>query len=400
MSTSMTDLTDIRIYCISASKLDLRTLEVATKVFDRKSQVIDRKLEDLTSLLDDLHEFQPDVIVVSLFNLVGVQKLITEMREHLEEKVPYFVAVSDDHAQDEAIKNIGELEIDTLLFTPFTNEQMRINLAAGYRYHQQYLKLQTQFAQASATAMAAMETASEIGFIMKLVDSLKYATDFEAVADQVFSVCSSLGLKASIMMSDEGVNHYFPKGQVTDSIQHVLSNAQVSSARVIEHKRLLLVRMDLLIIMVTNAPWQHDSKYGRIKDFLCQMGPVVEARIRTVMVNNLIEQQHDELMNVMNLMRRLSVDTQTNTRHIMQKLSNDLEVAALTLDLSEDHEKYLLQLSTDAYESLETLYVTNDALESHFHSIIDSLSKVRELATQYTNMDSNGNDGANDIELF
>ncbi|MDX1693623.1 MAG: hypothetical protein R3208_07645 [Ketobacteraceae bacterium] len=396
----MTDLTDIRVFVVTSSRLDAQTLKVATGVFDSKIELLDRGTGDFSAVCASAREYRPDVVVVSLFNTLEVQELIRVLRNNLTDHPPYFVAVSDNSSQEQAIRNIGELEIDTLLFTPYTNEQMQVNLAAGYQYHRQYLKLQEQFKRASATAMTAMETASEIGFIMKLVDSLKYATTHEAIADQVFSVCGSLGLKAFMMMHDETDEYYFPRGQVTDSIQHVMANARASTVRLIEHKRLLLVRMDLMILMVTNAPWQDDARFGRVKDFLCQMGPVVESRIRTVMVNQLVEAQHTNLMDIMNMMRRLSVDTQNNTRDIMHKLSNDLEVAAVSLDLSEEQENHLLKLSNQALESLETLYMTNDALESYFHSVIDSLSKVRELTMQYTSMDTDDSNGGGSIDLF
>lgn len=398
----MMDLTDIRILAITNSRLDAESLKVATEVFNSRITVVKRGETTYEAVLAKAEEYQPDVVVISLLGASEIQALIHQLRERLVNAMPYFVAVSEDYSQEQAIKNIGELDIDTLLFTPYSNEQMRVNLAAGYQYHKQYLKLQTQFKQASATAMTAMETASEIGFIMKLVDSLKYACSHEAVADQVFSVCGQLGLKAFLMIHDDDGEYFFPLGQVTDSIQTVMTNARASKVRLIEHKRLLLVRMDMLILIVTNAPFNDDSRYGRIKDFLCQMGPVVESRIRTVMVNQLVENQHNNLMNIMNMMRRLSVDTQNNTRQIMHRLSNDLEVAAVSLDLEEDHEKYLLRLSEQALESLESLYATNDVLESYFHSVIESLSKVRELTLQHTDMNNDGesDDESGSIDLF
>ena len=52
----------------------------------------------------------------------------------------------------------------------------------------------------------------------------------------------------------------------------------------------------------------------------------------------------------------------------------------MTLDLTEIQENTLLKLSEGAQDSIEVLYEGSDALEKHFHFLIESITKVKDLS--------------------
>ena len=357
-------------------------------------------------LKSQLENRKPDIGLIQIANLEEAARFICLIKQLAKEMGlldVYWVAVTSNASDGTLTEQLGELAVESVFFAPFTEDQITVNLCTGFATHQEQSKLKLQYEQAYETAKTAMEAASEIGFVMQLVDNLSHAATYEEVSNKLFRIFTNLGIKAYLQVFDGHDTYVFSTQSVTESVQHILSNAMVSDKRIIEHKRLILIRLNYIVLMVANAPWEDSSRYGRIKDLICQMAPVLEGRIRTIMVNNLIEEQHEKVMSIMNLMRQASSDTQNNTRAIMQNLSEKLEIAAMSLDLNEQQEEHLLGLSTGALDSLELLYMANDALEGHFLTLMDSLTRVREL----TNEQIHGSDSEEDddetgdsVELF
>ena len=152
--------------------------------------------------------------------------------------------------------------------------------------------------------------------------------------------------------------------------------------------------------MVTNAPWEDQEKYGRLRDILLQGAALAEAKARTITVNNLINSQHTQVTSIMDMIKSVSAETQMYARDIMKNLSDELHIAAMTLDLTEEQEAKLLELSSDAFESMEVLYQNSDALEHHFHSLISSITAVEALTKNEVKRTEPELESNDDVELF
>lgn len=348
-----------------------------------------------------LTEEMPDIVVIEILPSFNYGSIIQLIRSQCRDKSPAIVCILNDSTQHFTTQLFSEHDIDSVIFSPFTTGQMLVHLESANTQRITQKKLNQRIEIASSTAKTAMEAASEIGLVMHMFDWLDTAYVYSDVAKCIFKVCNNLGLKSVIQIVDDHDTYLFPDEAATDSLRHILANAFMSDVRIVSQKRLILIRMDYLVLMVTNAPWEDEARYGRIRDLLVQVAAIAEAKTRTIMVNGLIEEQHEKVMSIMNMMRRLSTDTQSNSREIMRQLSEDLEIAAMSLDLNEHQENHLLQLSEKALDSLESLYKTSDALEGHFYQLISSLTKVRELTSQRSGKNVTATPTeSDDIELF
>ncbi|MBV1920139.1 MAG: hypothetical protein KUG73_05620 [Pseudomonadales bacterium] len=370
-------------------------------VFDLSK--IARKVDIETALENSVEEFDANIFVIFSSCLDQDKELITKV-DSIQKKMGrqnhMWATLTRDLSQENLTNHLAELNIQTIFLAPISADEMMVSLDAAYTNHLKHEKLAKRCEQASETARVAMEAASEIGHVMHLVDALAHTNCFDGVAEKVGKLFSALGLRYHLQIFDGHDTYRYSTDVINDSIRHLFDNAAHSEVRIIEHKRLVLLRFDHVIIILINAPWEDSDRYGRVKDLLCQTGPALESRIRTIMVSNLIEDQHEKVMSIMNMMRQLSMDNQTNTRNIMKGLSEKLEVSAMSLDLNEEQEQHLLGLSTEALDSLETLYTTNDALEGHFLYLIDSLTRVHKLTSEEMKKAEDENEGDDEIELF
>ncbi|MCG8669637.1 MAG: hypothetical protein MI867_09530 [Pseudomonadales bacterium] len=403
----MLDATELRVLGLCRNEPDTQILKSAIYSFQSlniNTKSLERKSSDFVGdLTSQIQELKPQIFVIFVESVEEASRLLSLVKGLVSDddiSKPYWVAITRETGQKELTEQLGELEVDAIFFAPFTPEQITLNLTTGYQGHLEQLRLEQLYQQASETARTAMVAASEIGYVMQLADNLGSASCYEEVGQKLFRILNGIGLKSYLQIYDGTETFLYSESEVNESVQHILTNAMGTKIRLIEHKRLLLLRLDYVIIMVLNAPWKDEARYGRIKDLVCQMGPVLEARVRTIMVNNLIEEQHEKVMSIMNMMRQLSMDTQNNTRKIMHELSTQLEMAAMSLDLSEEHEQHLLGLSGHALDSLETLYSTNDALEGHFLNLMNSITRVRELTNEQVSKHEEGGDDGDIVELF
>ncbi|MBV1883591.1 MAG: hypothetical protein KUG82_18260 [Pseudomonadales bacterium] len=402
----MVNPSELGVLGLTSSTADAGLLEGTLDKFRvniRKLPLAEQSEKELTVTLSDImSQTDPHIVIILLDDIVMASKILTQAKKTASDSCsvpPYWVVITQETAQEELVKHLGELDVESIFFAPFTAEQITVNLISGYQVHAEHVQLEEQYKSASDTAKSAMVAASEIGYVMQLVENLGNAVTYDEVSATLFKVLNGLGVKSYLQIDDGHDAYVFSDSDVSVSIQKILSDAHASNAHFIEHKRLLLLRLNHVVIMISNAPWQDATRYGRIKDLICQMGPVVEARVRTIMVNELIGEQHGKVMSIMDMMRQLSADTQNHSRNIMQDLSGKLEIAAMSLDLNENQEEHLLGLSTGALDSLEMLYQTNDALEGHFLTLMSSITRVRDLSNEQM-QSGDHNDDADSVELF
>lgn len=345
---------------------------------------------------------RPNIFITYLRSLEFDKKIIQLLEDITKEhnlEPCYRIAITGDSSQEQLTQQLGELDVSTIMIFPLQPSVFRYNIQKCFDVHLDQSILSEKAEEASRIAMTAMESASEIGGVIHLIESLMYSVTYDDVAMEIGKVFSSMSLVHYLRIDDGHDVYQYSKAAVSDGVTHVLENAAMSDTRIVEHKRLLLFSFEHVTLLVSNAPWEDEEKYGRIKDLLCQIGAAVESRIRSLIVHNLIEEQHENVMTIMNMMRTISTDNQNHYRNIMKDLSDKLEIAAMSLDLNEEQEANLITLSEEALDSLESLYSASDAIENHFLELMLSITKVRQLtAERVLNARDDGN--SDTVELF
>ena len=87
----------------------------------------------------------------------------------------------------------------------------------------------------------------------------------------------------------------------------------------------------------------------------------------------------------MEMMKSSSAETQMYSREIMNNLAEEIHIAAMTLNIEDNEEAKLQSLSAEAFDSMEALHASSEALEQHFRSVIDSMIEIETLTKQAPN---------------
>lgn len=323
----------------------------------------------------------PVAILIEIIPEHDFTKLITRLRSQSEERSPLILGVLQENASAKTNDVLTQLPIDSFIFSHWSIERVVQKLDQLAQLQERNEALEIEVADTSQAAITAMKAASEVGLLMQLVEWLNTAVSIEDACNAMFKVCQRLELNAFCLVQKNQEELFFPDGLVHETAQKVLHEARQSNIRVLSRNRIVVFRLDYLVLMITNAPWQDEEKYGRVRDILLQAAALTEARTRTLTVNALIAAQHDQVQTIMTLIKNVSGETQMYARKIMQNLSSELSEAVLTLDLTEHQESRLQALSENALDSIEVLYSGSDALEAHFHTLVSSITVVKDLTT-------------------
>lgn len=342
----------------------------------------------------------PHAIVFDIVDGVDYQTLVDHFVQKLSDDRPTMLGIVDHDIDSKPCNILTKLPLDSYLAHDWEKERIEQKIQAFIKHKQHNEDLQEQLKSSTDTALTAMRAASEIGLLMQLVEWLQESSSTTDVANALFRLCSSVDLTAYTMIVDNAKHVYFPEGAVHEAAQKIMTEALSSDIRVLSKNRILVFRLDYLVMLVTNAPWEDQEKYGRLRDILLQGAALAEAKARTITVNNLINSQHDQVNSIMDLIKSVSAETQMYARDIMKNLSDELHSAAMTLDLTEEQESKLLDLSSEAFDSMEVLYQNSDALEHHFHSLISSITAVEELTKNAVTKSEAPPPAEDDIELF
>ncbi len=238
--------------------------------------------------------------------------------------------------------------------------------------------LQEELKSFSAIAFTAMSSASEMGTVAVFAEKVQACMELHRLANLIHVCLGDLNLEGVVQfLFDDDVN-LFPT-DIPVSYMRLLQNASESETRIISHGRFLLFSFDHVQLLVTNAPFLDQERYGRLRDVLAHVVSIAEARAKTLKVNTLLKIQQDNARMVMALLGMAAADNRSSVKSIMTSLSDSLRAMAMGFDLNMEQEAQLLNLSENALNSLEGLQETTMTVEVHFRSLLQQLDEASSL---------------------
>ena len=350
-------------------------LTLPERVLDLKSHEI------VTKTLD----FKPHVILFDIVEDFDYTSFIDHIEEESGDISPTMLGLVDYSLEKKPCNILTKLPLDSYLDTGWDERRIEKKLNTLIKHREHNEELQAKLKARTYSALSAASAASEISLIMQLVDWLQDATSLNDVANSLFNVCSSLQLNAFAMTVQNNERNYFPEGGVHEAARKIMEEAHASDIRVLSKNRVLVIRLEHLVLFITNAPWEDESKHARLRDILLQSSALAESCARTIIVNTLAQTQRAKIGSIMEMMKSSSAETQMYSREIMNNLAEEIHIAAMTLNIEDNEEAKLQRLSAEAFDSMEALHASSEALEQHFRSVIDSMIEIETLTKQAPN---------------
>jgi len=288
------------------------------------------------------------------------------------------LALIKSNTSVDARLQLDQLELDGLVFSPFTQDAIITSIKKSYDDRQSLLTLQEEIKNYSSIAFTAMSSASEMGQVAFYAQAVQNISTLERLAQQTLRSLSDLSVNGIVQFCFDEVQDIYPKA-VAPGYRRLLDQMRSSALRIISQGRFLIFNFDNAQILITDAPVSDGEKYGRLRDVIAHIASIAEARAKTIKANMMLKEQQENTRMVMMLLEMASKDNRQSVKKIMTELSLSLRELATGMDLTLQQETAMLQLSDHALTSLERLHEATDAIEDHFRSLVVQLDMAAKL---------------------
>jgi hypothetical protein len=298
---------------------------------------------------------------------------------------------------------IDKLGVDAYLFAGMNHNDFVAVTKKAFDDKQATNVLQSEIKKYSDIAFTAMSSASEMGVVALLAESVQSAMDMTKLAQLTLNCINDLAMDGIVQFSFDNSVSIFPE-HTSASYKRLLETMRSSNSRIVSHERFLVFSFDHVQLLITNAPIGNNERYGRMRDVLAQIASIAESRAKTLQVNEMLKEQQDNARMVMMLLEMASRDNRNSVKSIMTDLSFSLRQMAMGLDLTLAQETAMTSLADAALEALESLQEATIAVEGHFRSLLAQLDEAANLLDNNKDNKEKNNDEetstGSKVELF
>jgi DNA-binding response OmpR family regulator len=288
------------------------------------------------------------------------------------ESCPIIIVSTKDSVED----TIAGYEAGAVDYIPKNLD--KISLEHKLRHilkHQSRIKdLSIEKAHATEFAFELMTNASEMGEIVRFVQSLEQVNSIKALSDAVLAFFDAIGLIVISAVRTNRTHIATNKGSLKPIEEQLMEEIE-RAERIFTFGNRLVFNTDSLSILILNMPVADEGKMGRYRDHLSFIIQACESKLQNLL---LIESEKEKS----NMINQLVEDAdmllapleslQTSYKVIVDNLMQDMEEAFMSLALTETQEAHLLGLMTKMdtetsvlFEDAEHIATALRAIASH-----------------------------------
>ena len=206
---------------------------------------------------------------------------------------------------------------DDFISKPFDLDELKAKVSRAVSNNRFQRELISSADEARLTAFEAMTHSAEQGEISRFIEQAGASVSASEAITLLIASLRNLGLNAVVAhWTDESPQYYSHQAEVRPLEIALLSNCR-EGTRIMDMERRIVVNYPHASVLVKNAPWEDDKRYGRIKDHLCVLMSGINARLASLHSERRCAQQDallDALSNVQQAL--LQMQQQQNQRFV------------------------------------------------------------------------------------
>jgi len=258
--------------------------------------------------------------------------------------------------------------------------QVKLQLLLAQLAEKQSLKdnIQSSF----STAMTAMTSTSELGYVIAFADKIHGAEDYQQVANTLLSTMEEFDVDSCVNIRGEVKQKFYTNNGTCSPMEKEIMELLRDKGRLYDFGRRTQVNETRLSLLVKTMPEDTD-KYGRLKDHLPFILRIADGYIERLDKAYRIEFKEKKLRstigNVSDKLSDVERDLQVNYDICYATMGNmieDLDKRLQFLALSEEQEEQLKEMFTLHTEQVINALDNSSAVNKTFSTI---LVKLRQL---------------------
>ena len=219
---------------------------------------------------------------------------LTELISTLDGGLPYMIYIGE-HLSPADIEQLYLLGVDECFSPDYAACLLDKKLFAYNRTQKRLKQLSIDYEFAHKTAMDAMSGSSEMGQVMNFVEQSYSLKDCAALAQSFFATSNALGLNCVLLMDSNGKRHFFSSNELVKPLEEQLLTAAKNEQRFHDFGIRTVINYPQVSLLVKNMPVDDINRYGRIKDALPTLLGALDAKLTSLVAENMIRSQAEEL---------------------------------------------------------------------------------------------------------
>jgi len=334
--------------------------------------------------LDMVSEKKPDLILLDLvMPVMDGFEVCTKLKDNYDTQNIPVIFITSSTCDDEKLKAY-ELGADDFINKPFNHDELTAKISKTLSGVARINEAKELANAAQQAALIAMTNSSELGMIIKFMESAGESESFEKLAAQLDEVTQGFGLVCCFHFEFDDYSLNIGNGCVDGSLEARMIAEARKVGGIIGHGKRMFFNQKYVSMLVKNMPVDEDDKCGRYKDNLAVLLSSANGIAKTLGVEQSMMQQRRQLIkttfdstyertqHVMGLVNLL----ESNTVHVVQDIRSTFEEALFSLALTEDQENHLMGIFDAGMEKMETVKETATEVETAMKTVVAAFEQL------------------------
>lgn len=274
---------------------------------------------------------------------------------------------------------------DDFIAKPFHIDELTIKIKNNLERYATVEKIKNELSQASTTAMAAMNSASEMGVVLLFTQRVLNNETLEQLSSSLNDALRSYGLNAVFCLRLEQPFYYrSTSGSALNPLEKELLDSYDKLEKIVTHGRRCLLSSPKVSILIKNMPEQAE-KAGRFRDHLALIHDTTQQCLNFLKVQSFQKNLHTQFMDELRQhMRHIvshidtrSAQSRQRIGHLVENIKNELFGLELKLDLNETNSAILRGISGELKTNLDEISDDFDDIEQQINLLIDTVQTYR-----------------------
>jgi len=334
--------------------------------------------------LDMVSEKKPDLTLLDLvMPVMDGFEVCEKLKDNYDTQNIPVIFITSSTCDDEKLKAY-ELGADDFINKPFNHDELTAKISKTLSGVASINEAKELANAAQQAALIAMTNSSELGMIIKFMESAGESESFEELAAQLDEVTQGFGLVCCFHFEFDDYSLNIGNGCVDGSLEARMIAEARKVGGIIGHGKRMFFNQKYVSMLVKNMPVDDDDKCGRYKDNLAVLLSSANGIAKTLGVEQSMMQQRRQLIkttfdstyertqHVMGLVNLL----ESNTVHVVQDIRSTFEEALFSLALTEDQENYLMGIFDAGMEKMETVKETATEVETAMKTVVAAFEQL------------------------
>jgi len=271
---------------------------------------------------------------------------------------------------------------DDFIVKPFQPEELLTKALRTLEIKSVQKKILQESSDAMHTALTAMKHSSDMGLILRFMESNAKCHGFEDLGQLLFELLREFSLHGSLLFKAHGGDLFV--GCQDDSSEAMQLAMCFDKEKFVSKNNELVINQGNVSLLIIDMPVEDERVYSELKDVLGMVMSSVSSRTQSINVGLELSQERTSGLDATianchvrmgNVSHNLSLHT-GEISIVMDNLVSDIKEVSLSLALSDSQEASLLEVFDKTLDKMNGTYSRITHIEEDFNVVLQELNTL------------------------